>query len=164
MDAHTGLSDGREAQEWLAEAIQRAHADGSPLSVALLDVDGLKSANDDHGVEFGNAVLRHLGKLVKESVGTRDLGARVGGDEFLISRVGEDEADAVHQAEQLRTRFAGERFPTSDASFTISVGVVELGNLRPSVTEHAAALLAAADDALDAARGGGGDSVRVYRA
>src|SRR5437762_12134815 len=68
------------------------HADGEwvrhrrhnhALARAMIDVDGFKNINDTFGHAAGDAVLPHIGALVRATLRASDLPARVGGDEFI---------------------------------------------------------------------------------
>ena len=54
------------------------------FALAILDLDGFKSANDTYGHLFGDQVLKHLARMLQENIRGADIAARVGGDEFLI--------------------------------------------------------------------------------
>ncbi len=53
-----------------------------PMSVVLVDIDGLRIINDSFGKEFGDKVLINLAKILKESFRSEDIIARLGGDTF----------------------------------------------------------------------------------
>jgi diguanylate cyclase (GGDEF)-like protein len=50
----------------------------------LLDLDGLKAINDTDGHAAGDALLRELGRRLRERLRVEDIAARVGGDEFAV--------------------------------------------------------------------------------
>ncbi len=68
----------------------------TPAAVLYIDLDGFKAVNDAHGHAAGDAVLRHLGCVLVESVRESDVVGRLGGDEFgvILNRLGADEARA----------------------------------------------------------------------
>ncbi len=69
----------------LAEKRLQAAAEGAyPVCCMLLDLDGFKLINDEHGHDAGDIMLRALAKLLRRSVSKRDIIARMGGDEFAI--------------------------------------------------------------------------------
>ena len=68
----------------------------TPAAVVYVDLDGFKALNDSHGHAAGDAVLKHIGRLLVESVRESDIVGRLGGDEFgvLLNRVSAEEARA----------------------------------------------------------------------
>lgn len=66
---------------------ERSGRFGQPLSLILVDVNGLKEANDRFGHEVGDALLKETALLLKKSAGVPDsihTVFRVGGDEFVV--------------------------------------------------------------------------------
>ncbi|MBL8532008.1 MAG: GGDEF domain-containing protein [Hyphomonadaceae bacterium] len=68
----------------------------TPAAVLYLDLDGFKALNDGYGHAAGDAVLRHVGRLLVESVRESDVVGRLGGDEFgiILNRANAQEAAA----------------------------------------------------------------------
>ena len=56
---------------------------GESVSVVLIDISNLKGINDRHGQEAGDAALRLIAGVLKESIRPRDIVVRWGGDEFV---------------------------------------------------------------------------------
>jgi len=65
--------------------IARARRHKSPLTVAFIDVDGLKEANDSRGHKVGDELLRGLASALKSGLRGQDLVLRYGGDEFVCA-------------------------------------------------------------------------------
>lgn len=63
--------------------IARARRQKSPLTVAFVDVDGLKAANDTRGHTAGDQLLRGLASGLRAGLRGQDLVLRYGGDEFV---------------------------------------------------------------------------------
>lgn len=63
--------------------IARARRHGTPLSIAFVDIDGLKQANDKHGHQAGDRMLRALSAALKAGLRSQDVVFRYGGDEFV---------------------------------------------------------------------------------
>ncbi|GIK50020.1 MAG: hypothetical protein BroJett013_27170 [Alphaproteobacteria bacterium] len=68
----------------------------TPAAVLYLDIDGFKALNDSYGHAAGDAVLRHVGLLLLDSVRESDVVGRLGGDEFgvILNRATAEEAHA----------------------------------------------------------------------
>lgn len=80
-DALTGLANRRAMDLSLARHL----ADhGTEFSILQIDLDFFKQVNDSHGHAAGDAVLEHVGRVLRGQLRERDLAARVGGDEFLV--------------------------------------------------------------------------------
>lgn len=83
-DPLTGLPNRRAFLQRLVEALARARRQQSGLALMFLDVDSFKQYNDNHGHEFGDAVLRHFARTLQSVVRETDGVARLAGDEFTI--------------------------------------------------------------------------------
>ena len=83
-DHLTDTYNRRAAEERLAEDTARAQRGGGPLTLALLDLDRLKSVNDGHGHHAGDACLIRFAEVLGRNVREGDWVARWGGDEFVV--------------------------------------------------------------------------------
>jgi diguanylate cyclase len=83
-DQLTGSLNRRGLDDVFERELARADRRGTPLCVALLDLDNFKKLNDTYGHLAGDAALRHLVGVVKNSLRTMDVIARLGGEEFVI--------------------------------------------------------------------------------
>lgn len=72
----------------------------TPAAVIYVDLDGFKALNDEYGHAAGDAVLRHVGRLLIDSVRESDVVGRLGGDEFgvILNRASAEEAATKGQA------------------------------------------------------------------
>jgi diguanylate cyclase (GGDEF)-like protein len=121
--------------------------DGTPLSIAVLDVDHFKRVNDDHGHAAGDEVLRQIAAVLASEARLTDTVVRWGGEEFLaVLPVPLEGARAFCQ----RARAALERLPTRFGSVTISAGVVEVNDGETALE----AIMRADDRLYDAKRAG----------
>ena len=58
---------------------------GTPLAIVMLDLNGFKAFNDEHGHPAGDELLRAVARHWSEAVRATDMLARFGGDEFSIT-------------------------------------------------------------------------------
>ena len=83
FDELTGVLRRAAGMSALDREIARARRQRSALSVAFVDVDGLKRANDQRGHKAGDELLKGLSSALKNGLRGQDLVARYGGDEFV---------------------------------------------------------------------------------
>lgn len=106
-----------------------ADAGGPPLMVMLLDLDGLKAINDEHGHGVGDVALQRVARALREHLREQDLPARLGGDEFGALLPGLDPAAALLVADRV---CAAVREATGDAvpALTVSCGMARFDGDR----------------------------------
>ena len=160
-DFLTGLLNRREADQLLEYGSSRARHSDYPVGFIMIDLDHFKRINDTYGHPAGDAVLAHLGGILKNHLRSSDIVARYGGEEFLVV-VAEPRREAILAlAEVLRSLI--ERNPTEvnghrlkvTASFGVAVSHVS--------TERAAReAVGKADAALYAAKGKGRNCVVTW--
>ena len=88
-----------------------------PLSVIMIDVNGLKLTNDAFGHETGDRLLKKVAGIMKKECRNDDIVARLGGDEFSVIL---PKTDAV-QAKLIMDRITGSADKESLKSIVISV-------------------------------------------
>jgi diguanylate cyclase (GGDEF)-like protein len=86
--------------------IERRIKTGLPFCVAIVDIDGFKQVNDDHGHLAGDELLRQFAGKLKSACRSTDLIGRWGGDEFIIVLFC-GIADARAQSERIREWVCG---------------------------------------------------------
>ena len=155
-DDLTGLANRRYARLALEREFAAAQR-GRPLTVAMFDLDRFKAFNDHHGHRAGDAALRAFANVLATRTRQMDLSARYGGEEFLtiLSSCGV----AGGQAFGARVRATLAAHPENLHGITVSVGIASYSPEMTSVDR----LLAAADDAMYAAKRNGRDRVEVSR-
>jgi len=121
------------------------------------DLDGFKTVNDTGGHDTGDALLQSVGKAMRSAVRTRDVVARIGGDEFaiLLSDCSIDAARTV--AKSLITKVSEAKVVTRDGTFSVGVSV-GLAAFGPAGVEVA---MREADAASYAAKRAGGNTVHL---
>ncbi len=83
-DPLTGLYNRRRFEEAFTWECRRAGRSGSPVSLLVLDVRGLKQANDRFGHHVGDLLLQAVASALRRTVRSTDMAFRIGGDEFAI--------------------------------------------------------------------------------
>jgi diguanylate cyclase (GGDEF)-like protein len=112
LDQLTGLYNRRSGEQRLAQEISRAQRHGRPLTVLLVDVDGLKQINDNHGHAAGDTLLKGFADRLQRAIRGSDLAVRLGGDEFMaiLPECRSDEVRHVlGRLEGLEFDFAGDK-------------------------------------------------------
>ena len=152
-DALTALDNRRSAVRRLEAERAQALRHGEPLSVLMIDLDHFKRVNDRWGHAGGDLVLVATAQVLRDELRGADLGARHGGEEFLVILPSTGPEQALEVAERIRARIARLRvasLPEATATITASIGIATL-----ECGESATALIARADAALYAAKAGG---------
>jgi diguanylate cyclase (GGDEF)-like protein len=127
------------------------------VSLVLVDIDHFKRVNDRHSHLVGDAVLRALATEIGRHCRVSDLAARIGGEEFVVLLPNTGFREACTVAERVRASIAALNLTRLAPSLRITVSAGVAGS---SPGCHADALLAAADEALYAAKRGGRNRVR----
>jgi diguanylate cyclase (GGDEF)-like protein len=83
LDQLTGLYNRRSGEQRLSQEMSRAQRHGRPLTVLLMDIDGLKQVNDKHGHAAGDTLLKGFADRLQRAIRGSDLAVRLGGDEFM---------------------------------------------------------------------------------
>jgi len=157
-DPLTGLCNPRAFHDELRRELGRTARYREPLSLLLMDLDGLKRVNDQFGHEAGNAALRSVAEAIGSGLREIDLGARIGGDEFAVLAPRTDAKAAFSLAERLRALVAEAGNGRGSRRTTISIGIASVSPSTHALPT-AASLMAAADAALYAAKRAGGNRV-----
>lgn len=118
MDSLTGTFTRRYAMEML-ESMYRDQLD---VTIAYIDVNGLKKVNDTLGHSEGDCYLKQVANCLNESLSKSEILARIGGDEFLVvsNSVQQEQMQELLKKVNIRLRLeAGEQYIPS-----FSYGVV----------------------------------------
>jgi diguanylate cyclase (GGDEF)-like protein/PAS domain S-box-containing protein len=158
-DGLTGLANRGRFDERLREEWARAHREGTPLSLLMIDVDHFKKFNDQYEHPAGDACLRSVAKTLRaEARRPADLAARYGGEEFVL---------LLPNTEAMGCKLVGERIREElrrlDIAHTMNPPskrvTVRLGGatIRPNaeLPSETSSLVNAADRALYSAKGAG---------
>ena len=145
-DTLTRLANRGLLNRRLAVAAARARRDGRQSLVLIVDLDGFKAINDEHGHTAGDEVLRSVARRLEGQTRHGDVVARLGGDEFAVLMV---DVDDVQLAERAATRIRLDlAVPISIGSTEISIGASVGTAILSREMNDAAYVLSLADESL----------------
>lgn len=116
VDALTQLRNRRYLQEFMGTEVEQVLRDWAgkgprkKLWLMMVDLDHFKDVNDRYGHDAGDAVLRQLAGILRDTVRRQDVVARWGGEEFVIVARDVEGGPAGALAERVRERVAAHRF------------------------------------------------------
>ena len=137
------------------DARERAGAQAERFALLLVDIDHFKAINDTHGHIVGDRVITQVAAVLAKNLEPQDSVYRYGGEEFAVIAEDVDLGGAAMLAERLRAAVA--QGDVGVPRVTISAGVAAWTPGKESL----AAVLAAADKALYAAKRGGRNRVEL---
>jgi diguanylate cyclase (GGDEF)-like protein len=160
-DPLSGCLNRRGFEQQLAREAARAARAGSEVALLAVDVDYFKRVNDTFGHLAGDAVIREIGALLRETTRAGDVVARIGGEEFMVLAPATNAAGAFNLATRVLEAFRRRTFAGVEGRIpiTASIGVVADRVRDEHMVE---ALRARADEALYAAKRGGRNRVSVW--
>ncbi|MEV0646742.1 diguanylate cyclase [Phytomonospora sp. NPDC050363] len=166
-DPLTGLWNYRYLKVTMDKEVERAHRFGRRTAVIAIDLDRFKDVNDTYGHPVGDQVLIELAARITAQIREVDFAFRYGGEEFVVLLPETDRYGAIPVARRLGEAIRRDPFPlppTADGTartveVTISMGIA----IFPDHGETGADVLAAADEALYAAKAAGRDTYRVSK-
>jgi len=151
-DPLTGLLNRRGLDQALP-ALMPAAESARVAAVYVIDLDGFKLVNDEHGHAAGDELLQQVAARLKRAVRAGDLVARTGGDEFVVVVGG---LESAREAEQIGHKLLGcAEAPFETSAARCRVGMTIGYALAPTDGSHAAALVRSADAAMYAGKQAG---------
>jgi diguanylate cyclase len=169
IDGLTRLMNRVHWEQAVATEFQRCRRIGHSSAVLMLDIDHFKAVNDVHGHQVGDAALRAVAAMLRDSLRMHDIAGRYGGEEFGVVLPGIDASGAAAIAERIRRKIESSIVEARrGVRVTASIGYAALGN-----GDHdPGAWIARADRALYAAKAAGrncaigqeiGDGARILK-
>ncbi|MCA1325079.1 diguanylate cyclase [Herbaspirillum sp. alder98] len=162
-DALTGIANRRCFDQALEQEWRRCARNGSPLTVALFDVDWFKHYNDHYGHIAGDDVLRQVASMLQQAVGRAgDTVARYGGEEFALIASDTDAESGLSIVHRMCDAIFALDIPHTLSNFgriTVSVGVASC--VPPLQDGNISTLLHGADAALYRAKLAGRNQVLI---
>ena len=172
-DDLTGLHNLRSFEQRLAAMVVESNHANRPLALLVLDVDRLKSVNDQYGHLAGAESVRTVGHIIGRRLPPLAVACRYGGDEFVIAipdctaavarRVAEDLCRVVHET---APALAGHSFGPGYLSISVGVACSMPGEGGPAARQGGnidagEALFREADAALYRSKAAGRNRVSV---
>lgn len=159
IDPLTGLYNRGYFESILRLIVTETERFGGGSSLLMIDLDNFKLVNDTYGHPAGDAVIKEVAEVLSIRKRAVDTAFRYGGEELALLLPRTERDGAAELAERLREAVELKRFEWQGSviPITISCGVAEY----PSSADTAEELLAAADEALYAAKAAGRNCVRV---
>ncbi len=159
-DSLTGLPNRTAFERKLRDACSQASEEGRQHALCFIDLDRFKIVNDSAGHAAGDALLRDVGAVLRDSVRMEDFTARLGGDEFALLL----QDCSLEHAEKIATYVVNAigaiRFPWDgklyDIGASIGMTAITANASRPTV------VMGQADVACYAAKAAGRSRVSVY--
>ncbi len=159
-DALTGLLNRASFERELNRACEEAVETGRQHAICYIDLDRFKAVNDTASHAAGDALLREIGRLIKQNVRAHDTTARLGGDEFglLLRDCPVDQAELV--GDKIIEAIRSAPFAWDDRVYDVgaSIGIATVGGPAPVPGE----ILSQADAACYAAKSLGRNQVSIY--
>ncbi|MDW8050904.1 MAG: diguanylate cyclase [Armatimonadota bacterium] len=161
-DGLTQLYNYRYFQARYREAINLCRRYQHPMAIMLIDLDGFKQVNDEHGHLTGDHLLVQFAKVLRHLLRDTELVARYGGDEFVVLMPFTNLQGALIAAERVIQTICETRFldPSGQARFQISISIGVAA--YPDSTPNPAEVLEKADEALEIAKRSGRNRVVAH--
>ncbi len=137
QDPLTGLYNRRGFENRIRELYETEHGDETTepenfrVVFSSIDVDGLKSINDNYGHFEGDRAIKAVADCIREVLKENEFAARIGGDEFCATILLKNESDDINEFREklyAAVRKASSRF--TKYSFGVSVGLAEISSYR----------------------------------
>lgn len=158
IDPLTQALNRRGLDELMQRELARAARNGTPLGLAVIDLDDFHRTNDAHGHAGGDALLQHLVSVCRLLLRATDGIARLGGDEFVLVLPETPGADSMATVQRLQRSLAHRVLTVQERRVPVHFSA-GLAQWQPG--DDADALLRRADDALYVAKREGKNRVHA---
>lgn len=157
-DPLTRLYNRRYLNTRLEEEWSRSVRNNQPMSFLLSDADNFKKVNDNYGHDKGDEVLRGIADIIRKNIRKEDVGARFGGEEFVIILPNTTSQSALILAERIRNDSESKVYEWMGRPVTLSIGIATFPELNLKSFDE---LVHAADQAMYKAKVGGKNMVII---
>lgn len=157
IDDLTGVYNRKHFFFQLKKEMERARRLGLDLSLCMFDLDDFKKVNDNHGHYTGDIVLSQFSSIVSDSIRKYDIFARLGGEEFGLIIVGEEDKEHCQLCERIRKTVEEYSFQEG-IKLTVSIGVTKIKS-----DSDIDSLYKEADDAMFESKEKGKNRITIYK-
>lgn len=145
-DELTDLPNRRAFMRRLEDEVGRVQRYGSALSLVIIDIDGFKSVNDQHGHAMGDEVLRLYSKHILSIFRHHDMVARYGGEEFAVLLPNTDTEGALSAVAKVQRKAGDSTLDLNGVTlplptFSAGVALYRAGETPTDIIERADAAL-----------------------
>lgn len=132
------------------------------FTICMIDADGLKKINDQHGHLAGTELIRQVAAMITANIRSSDICARYGGDEFVIMFNETGKANVAASVQRILNGMAGTPFLFDGISLstTLSAGLAEY----PTDGEDVKSVMANADEAMYCSKRAGKNRLTIHSA
>jgi diguanylate cyclase (GGDEF)-like protein/putative nucleotidyltransferase with HDIG domain len=124
-DALTGLPNSRYMFLIYEQNMKKADRFNEKMAVLVMDLNGFKIINDQHGHQVGDEVLIEVSRVLQQEMRKYDTCIRYGGDEFVAFLYNADQSTAAIVMERIRQSVRDIRYKVAsgqDLQLSISIG------------------------------------------
>ncbi|MEH6473321.1 MAG: HDOD domain-containing protein [Halopseudomonas sp.] len=142
-DGLTGLPNRAKVDRVLTHELRQAEKKNQALAVAMIDIDFFKKFNDTFGHTTGDAVLKLVGKVLRQGTRESNFAGRYGGEEFCAILPGVTPQQALNYCERLRHsvekigKFLEQRFEGQCLTISLGVAIYRDGDDEKSLIDRA---------------------------
>lgn len=158
-DVLTGLPNRRDYVEMGLQLFEKHKTENTPMTLAVLDLDGFKPINDEYGHDKGDLLLKEFAHFAQLSLKSSDYFGRIGGDEFVVILQDSDQAQATQVLNRLLEEIKQHEFHLKgvDAPIRIGVSIGADSSLEGSIDE----MFKRADDKLYCSKENGRNQLSI---
>ncbi|WP_235848398.1 histidine kinase N-terminal 7TM domain-containing diguanylate cyclase [Litchfieldia alkalitelluris] len=164
MDGLTQVYNRAFLEKKAEELLKTLVTEGGSISMLMFDIDHFKNVNDTFGHEAGDLVLTQVTKLAKDSLRSKDMIGRYGGEEFIICMINTPFEEVLELANKIRLNISDLRLNLNgkDIRVTSSFGISNKDIPYGEDTITIKALMRQADQALYTAKNNGRNCVKLF--
>lgn len=146
VDELTGLFNRRGFMTLGKKRLKHSDRNGKGLLVLFADVDGMKWINDNLGHHVGDQTLEEFARVLNRTIRRSDVAARIGGDEFAVITLDNDEGSAARVVDRIHANIeACNAQPGREYLLSCCLGVTRYDPRKPCDIEE---LLRRADEKM----------------